>query len=194
MILTLPTTKSGRAVVRRREGVIVNRIPYWCGLFRNHSYNGKKFPIRYDPYDFSVIYILIDGEWVEARCRRFQRAFLGLTEPEIRVATTELQGAATTLVEKRRAITASALATFFFARGLTPSIRRVQARATANKFRAHAPHRGCKSEPPRVKRNRTLHTNDAPLAASPIPDVALKSLPKHKRTDRAVGFVRWPNK
>lgn len=131
-ILTLPTTRNGRATVNIREGIIINHIPYWCEEFRDPGLSGQSLPVRYDPNDVSTAYVEINGRWTRCRCRRFQRYFQGLTEREVQAASAELLRAATTLKEKRRAVTATSLATFFERYALRPDVRQRRERAKAN--------------------------------------------------------------
>ncbi len=131
-ILTLPTTRNGRATGHIREGMIINHIPYWCEEFRDPGLSSRSLPVRYDPDDASTAYVEIDGRWIRCRCRRFQRYFQGLSEREIQAATAELLRSATTLKEKRRAVTATSLAAFFERHGLRDDVCQRRERATAN--------------------------------------------------------------
>jgi hypothetical protein len=78
IILTLPDTPSGEATCSRRQGITVSGVPYWCRQAKDLKNDGKKFPVKYDPDDFSRIYVLIDGEWRLCRSRNFRRCFKGI--------------------------------------------------------------------------------------------------------------------
>ncbi|HWA27562.1 MAG TPA: transposase family protein [Lacunisphaera sp.] len=131
-ILTCPTTNSAFATVRR-DGVKINNIYYWCRQFAGHEMMQRKVHVRPDPENLSVVYVRIKREWVECRCRRFGELFKGISERELRQATTVLLAESKTLKEKRRAINATRLAQFFRKWRLTPEGKRAQWRAQANK-------------------------------------------------------------
>lgn len=130
-ILTCPTTKSGVVKVRR-DGVKVNHLYYHCRQFREPGVMGRKLHVRYNPRNLSIIYVRIGGEWVICICRQFQILFKGLSERELRLATTMLIAACRTLVGKRRRINAIRLAQFFREHGLTPEVRLARKRAIEN--------------------------------------------------------------
>lgn len=131
--LTLPTTRRGYATASPRQGFIINRIPYQCRLAKERRNRGKKFPVKYDPEDFSKAWVLIDGEWWLCRSREFSYRFKGLSEKEVRIATTELLGAAQTLKEKRRAVSATTLAIFFAKNCDRLDVKLARTRAAENK-------------------------------------------------------------
>lgn len=126
-----PTTKTGFATVKR-DGVTVNYLPYVCAEFRRPGMLKKKLRVRYSHSDLSVIWVRIDRKWVKCRCRTFQREFKGLTERELRLATTLLLAASKTLKEKRRAVNAKRLAEFFHDYGLSRDVQLARARARKN--------------------------------------------------------------
>lgn len=128
-ILTCPTTTSAFAVVRR-DGMKVNHIYYRCRQLRDLM--GRKLHIRYNDRDLSIIYVRIRREWVDCHCERFHELFKGLSERELRLATTLLLAGCKTLQEKRRKISARRLAQFFNERALTPDMRLARRRAKAN--------------------------------------------------------------
>lgn len=134
-ILTCPTTKSGVAKVRR-DGVKVNHLYYNCAEFRQPGVMNRKVAVRYNPRDLSIIYVRLGNKWITCRCREFRKQFKGLTERELRMATTKLLGACRTLVEKRRQINAGRLARFFKEHGLSPEVQVARRRAMANAAKA----------------------------------------------------------
>ena len=130
LILTMPSTKREVAKVHR-SGVRLHSLTYWAAELRNPNIRGKSYPVRYDPDDFSHIFLLIEGKWVECRCRQYQGQFIGLTEREIKFASAELLSGLP-FAEKRRAISAAALAQFFHQRGITPTVLTLRKRANEN--------------------------------------------------------------
>lgn len=63
-ILTLPTTKHGVAKVHCQKGVHVNYLDYWNDAFDDAKVEGTEVPVRFDPWDASVAYAFVGGEWV----------------------------------------------------------------------------------------------------------------------------------
>ncbi|ACB73834.1 Mu transposase C-terminal domain-containing protein [Opitutus terrae] len=133
ILLTLPTTKRRYATASPRQGFVINRIPYWCREAKERENRGHKFSVKYDPEDFSKAWVLIDGKWRLCYSREFRYRFKGLSEKEIRIATTELLGAAQTLKEKRRAINATTLADFFAKNCDRSDVKLARTRAAENK-------------------------------------------------------------
>jgi transposase InsO family protein len=146
-ILTCPTTKSGVVKVRR-DGVKVNHLYYNCRQFRAPGVLGSKLHVRYNPRNLSIVYVRIKGEWIPCICRHFQNLFKGLSERELRLATTMLLAASRTLVGPRRRINAIRLAQFFRERGLTPEVQLARKRAIENAKVAERRNRGVNGQPP----------------------------------------------
>ncbi|MDO8773122.1 MAG: transposase family protein [Burkholderiaceae bacterium] len=97
LINTCPTTRTGQAKVQP-DGVKINYLYYSTPALRL-AY-GKKVPVRFEPYDMSIAYVLIEGKWIELTSR-FANALKGRTERELRLARDEYfrhRG----LVEKQR--------------------------------------------------------------------------------------------
>ena len=89
-ILTLPTTKTGKAKVQQSRGVKINSIYYWSNLFRNPEVENTSVPIRYDPFNVGIAYAYVQGQWVEC-ISQYYSEFQGHSEREIKLATTELR-------------------------------------------------------------------------------------------------------
>lgn len=83
LIATLPTTKTGKTTIHSREGVRVNKIAYWCREFRDSKLNKTIVSVRFDPYNISYVYILLDDQWVRCISRVYQQKFANLTPTEI---------------------------------------------------------------------------------------------------------------
>jgi putative transposase len=86
---TCPTTTKGTAVVQKGSGVKINHFYYWNNAFRNPEAIKTAVPVRYDPFDLSTSYALVQGQWVT--CRAPYLGLEGHTEKELLIATTELR-------------------------------------------------------------------------------------------------------
>ena len=92
LILTCPTvSRKGLRTVDRQRGIKVHtNYLYWCPEFRNPQLDGKKVPVRYDPWNISTVYVQINGRWVAAQCKALVQ--LGsLTEKERELFSDELR-------------------------------------------------------------------------------------------------------
>jgi len=90
LILTLPTTAAGTAMVLPCLGVKIRYIYYWCDLFRNPEIERRQVPIRYDPFDAGVAFAFVKNQWVQ--CHSEYYAILkGRSEREIMLATQQLR-------------------------------------------------------------------------------------------------------
>ncbi|HBQ99296.1 MULTISPECIES: TnsA endonuclease N-terminal domain-containing protein [unclassified Roseofilum] len=89
-ILTLPTTSSGKAKVQTSRGVKINYVYYWSNLFRNPEIENTSVPVRYDPFNASIAYAFVQGQWVEC-ISQYYAEFQGRSEKELRLATSELR-------------------------------------------------------------------------------------------------------
>lgn len=171
-ILTCPTTKSGVAMVRR-DGVKVNHLYYNCAEFRQPGVMKRKLAIRYNPRDLSIIYVRLANKWITCHCREFRKQFKGLTERELRMATTKLLGACKTLVEKRRQINAGRLARFFKEHGLSPDVQMARRRAMANAAKAAR-----KNPPPAKNSGKSPTPRDESKPAAPsVAQVGAEEIP-----------------
>ena len=83
-----PVDREGTRKVEPQRGVKVNNMLYWHAEFRDAINAGKKFPVRYDPWDASSVYVRVKDHWLHATCRNL--VGLGqLTEYERRAMTEE---------------------------------------------------------------------------------------------------------
>jgi putative transposase len=53
-MLTLPSTRSGTALVHPQKGVRIHYFDYWSDAFHDPKLHGRSVPVRYDPWDVSV--------------------------------------------------------------------------------------------------------------------------------------------
>jgi putative transposase len=86
---TCPTTTKGTAVVQKGSGVKVDHFYYWNNAFRNPEVIKTAVPVRYDPFDLSMAFAQVQGQWVT--CRAPYLSLEGHTEKELLIATTELR-------------------------------------------------------------------------------------------------------
>ncbi len=64
LMLTRPTTRSGRAKVDPARGITVNWLHYWHPAMRAPQVAGSTVPVRYEPFDMGVVYAFIQGQWL----------------------------------------------------------------------------------------------------------------------------------
>src|SRR5260370_36023826 len=86
---TCPTTTKGTAIVQKGSGVKVNHFYYWNNAFRNPEVIKTAVPVRYDPFDLSTVFALVQGQWITCRAPYLSQE--GHTEKELLIATTELR-------------------------------------------------------------------------------------------------------
>ncbi len=90
LILTLPTTKIGKAKVIAGKGVVINHIYYWSETFRHAGVENTKVAVRYDPFDAGVAYAYVRNRWVRCISELYTR-FQGHSQKELMLATAELR-------------------------------------------------------------------------------------------------------
>ena len=90
LILTLPTTSSGAAMVIPGLGVKIRYIYYWCDLFRDPEIERRKVPIRYDPFDAGTAFAFVKNHWAQCHSE-YYAVFRGRSEREILLTTQELR-------------------------------------------------------------------------------------------------------
>lgn len=89
-MLTLPTTKKGKAKVQIGDGIKINNVYYWSYELQNPAVEGEQVPVRYDPFDYSKAYAYVNKRWIKLNSQ-FEIEFAGRTEKEIKIATAELR-------------------------------------------------------------------------------------------------------
>lgn len=85
LVASCPTTKTGQAKVQS-DGVKINYLYYNAPGLRLAF--GKKVPIRFEPYDMSIAYALVDGKWMLITSR-FSVQLKNRTERELHLARME---------------------------------------------------------------------------------------------------------
>ncbi|MBW4418955.1 MAG: DDE-type integrase/transposase/recombinase [Myxacorys californica WJT36-NPBG1] len=88
-ILTLPAPERGNRKVQPGRGIKINNIYYWSNTFRDPEIEQSKVEVRYEPFDASIAYALVRGQWVECVSDCYQY-LQGRSEKEIRLVSAEL--------------------------------------------------------------------------------------------------------
>ncbi len=97
-----PVDREGMRKVHNQRGVKVNDMLYWHADFRDPRYSNQKWPVRYDPWDASSVYVRLKDRWVRAQCRNLMG--LGqLTELERRALFEEYTNKSGVLGDDERA-------------------------------------------------------------------------------------------
>ncbi len=86
---TFPTTRKGKATVEPGVGVRMNYLEYWCEAMRDVTVEKTQVKVRYDPFDVSVGYAYIDGQWRKCDCPYTE--FAGCSERELQLLTEEVR-------------------------------------------------------------------------------------------------------
>jgi putative transposase len=90
-MLTLPSTRSGAALVNAQKGIRIHYFDYWSDAFHDPKLHARLIPVRYDPWDLSVAYALIGAQgWVRCRSEHWD-LLRGHTERELQFAVAELR-------------------------------------------------------------------------------------------------------
>jgi transposase InsO family protein len=124
--LCMPTTPAGKALVRPGRGVKIRGIQYWHPVFREPRVERTKVNLRYDPFDVSRAYALVNGEWVLCRSEH-QALFERRSEKEIAAITQEIRRLHQ-LAEISRGVNASDIAAFIGRAKETEAVLRQQKR------------------------------------------------------------------
>jgi putative transposase len=87
---TLPTTRSGKALVVPGKGIKLHYLYYWSTSFRDPAVERTQVPVRYDPYDIGTAYAYVGKRWVQCVSEYYARLH-GRSERELMLATAELR-------------------------------------------------------------------------------------------------------
>lgn len=88
VMLTRPTTHTGQAKVHAARGITVNGLRYWNAVFANRGIAGSSVPVRYEPYDMGVVYVFVQGQWLECIADSYAQVH-GRSEKEWRLVLDE---------------------------------------------------------------------------------------------------------
>ena len=90
VIRTLPTTKKGNAKIIAGMGLKIHGLYYWNDSFKRPDVESTQVEIKYDPWDISIAYALVNGEW--HLCQTLDSTLLlGLTEWEMKHMLPEIK-------------------------------------------------------------------------------------------------------
>jgi putative transposase len=90
LMLSLPTTRKGKAKVEPGRGVKINKYYYWSEKFLHPGVEGESVPVRYDPYNMGIAYAYVLNQWILLNSSEYS-AFKGKSEKEINLATEEIK-------------------------------------------------------------------------------------------------------
>jgi hypothetical protein len=110
VILTMPSTRSGRAKVQVGVGVKVSRIWYWNDRMAEPEIEGAHLDVRFDPDDMGHVFARIKNAWVECQSE-YYHVFHGRSDREIAFASREVS-ALNRLHDQKCAIYGKRLAEF----------------------------------------------------------------------------------
>jgi len=71
LLLTCPSTRTGCAKLDGARGIVVNGLRYWNPLMRSSPEAGRCVPVRYEPFDMSLAYAFVDGQWLKCTADAF---------------------------------------------------------------------------------------------------------------------------
>lgn len=71
LLLTCPSTRTGCAKLDGARGIVVNGLRYWNPLMRSSPEAGRCVPVRYEPFDMSIAYAFVDGQWLRCTADAF---------------------------------------------------------------------------------------------------------------------------
>jgi putative transposase len=71
LILTCPTTRTRYAKLDAARGIVVNGLRYFNPLMRSSKEAGKRVEVRYEPFDISIAYAFVDGQWLRCTADAF---------------------------------------------------------------------------------------------------------------------------
>lgn len=109
-ILTMPVPRRVTAMNIKQKGIKINNIYYKCKELKSSKYRGKRFYVRYDPFDISVAYAYIRNRWVRCTADNFT-TFQYCTERQLKIISREIRKRDHNLL-KGRSLSAKQLADF----------------------------------------------------------------------------------
>ncbi|XGV96566.1 MAG: Mu transposase C-terminal domain-containing protein [Leptolyngbya sp. BL-A-14] len=116
-LLSLPAPKEQDGTRKAtKKGIKVHYIWYWHESFNKiRNTREDRVNVKYDPFDFSVVYAYVKGEWVKCHCKqKWELEWLkGRSEKEWMIATEELKKLNELERKSSNTITGRQLADFF---------------------------------------------------------------------------------
>ena len=89
-ILTMPSPKNPTPMVVPGRGVKINYEYFWSPVFRSGKVEGKRVPVRYDPYDASRAWAHVDGKWHPLKGQHIH-LFAGLSQRATKILTDQMR-------------------------------------------------------------------------------------------------------
>jgi putative transposase len=111
LILTCPTTRTGYAKLDPARGIVVNGLRYGHPLMRSSRDAGKLVEVRYEPFDMSLAYAFVEGQWLTCTADAFLQV-QGRSEREWELILDEWREQQRVHHRKRMSMDSSLLATF----------------------------------------------------------------------------------
>jgi len=111
LILTCPTIRANSAKLDAARGVVVNGLRYYHPLMRFSREAGKRVEVRYEPFDMSLAYAFVDGQWLTCTADAFLQA-QGRSEREWELILDEWREQQRAHHRKRVSLDSSRLAAF----------------------------------------------------------------------------------
>jgi putative transposase len=111
LILTCPTTRTHAAKLDAARGVVVNGLRYSHPLMRSSREAGKRVEVRYEPFDMSIAYAFVDGQWLTCAADAFLQV-QGRSEREWDLLLDEWREQQRVHHRKRVSLDSARLATF----------------------------------------------------------------------------------
>jgi putative transposase len=111
LILTCPTTRTGYAKLDPARGIVVHGLRYGHPLMRSSRDAGKLVEVRYEPFDMSLAYAFVDGQWLRCTADAFLQV-QGRSEREWELILDEWREQQRVHHRKRMSIDSTLLATF----------------------------------------------------------------------------------
>lgn len=108
---TAPSTRKGVAKVFPGRGVTINYFYYWSEAFRDPRIEGRSVPVRYDPWNASIAWAYVNGQWVVCHSQ-YHGILEGRSEKELKIATNLLRDQMKSHGQIRQSVNASTLAAF----------------------------------------------------------------------------------
>jgi putative transposase len=111
LILTCPTTRTGYAKLDAARGIVINGLRYGHPLMRFSRDAGKPVEVRYEPFDMSLAYAFVDGQWLPCTADAFLQV-QGRSEREWELILDEWREQQRAHHRKRMSVDSSLLAAF----------------------------------------------------------------------------------
>jgi hypothetical protein len=111
ILCTMPSTRTGVALICPSRGVKINYVYYWSDVFRDPELERRRVPVRYDPFDAGTAYAFCRNRWVECHSE-YYATLRDRSEREMMIATKEILSQHRRHSQQRLNVNAKALAVF----------------------------------------------------------------------------------